>query len=191
MKRKILAILSLLLFSALLPIMPRARADVVHDVAVTDVTPSKTVVGQGYNIDINVTVANQGDDPETFNVTFYSNTTVIGIQKLNGVLNGTSTVLTFTWNTIGFAYGNYTISAVADTVPDETNTANNSFTDGEIYVSIPGDINRDGMVDVFDATILANACGSSLGNPRWNTDADLNQNGVVDVFDFTILARHA
>jgi hypothetical protein len=171
--------------------MSKTHADVVHDVAITDVTPFKTVVGKGYTIEINVTVANEGDVAETFNVTLYANATEIGKQKMDNMPSGSSTVLTFTWSTTGFTIGNYTMSAVADTVPDETNTANNSFTDGVIYVGVPGDINKDGVVDVFDATILANACGSSPGNPRWNADADIDDNGVVDVFDFAILATHA
>ncbi len=46
----------------------------------------------------------------------------------------------------------------------------------------PGDINGDGVVNIFDASILAS---------RWGTadpDADLNGNGVVDIFDASILA---
>jgi len=45
-----------------------------HDVAITNVTPSKTVADQGYEADINVTVTNQGDFTETFNVTLYAKT---------------------------------------------------------------------------------------------------------------------
>lgn len=41
------------------------------DVAVTNVTPEKTVVGQGYATGINVTVANDGNVDEAFNVTAY------------------------------------------------------------------------------------------------------------------------
>jgi len=47
------------------------------DIAVTGVSPSKTVVGQGYSADINVTVNNQGLSTETFNVTaYYGNATI-------------------------------------------------------------------------------------------------------------------
>lgn len=45
-----------------------------HDVAVTNVTPSKTVVGQGYPTAINVSVENKGTFDETFNVTLYVGT---------------------------------------------------------------------------------------------------------------------
>jgi len=52
-----------------------------HDVAVTNVTPSKTVIGQGYSMYINVTVENQGDFTETFNVTaYYGNVTITPAQ---------------------------------------------------------------------------------------------------------------
>jgi hypothetical protein len=47
----------------------RVYAFGVHDVAVTNVRSSKTVVGQGFSASINVTVANQGGYTETFNVT--------------------------------------------------------------------------------------------------------------------------
>lgn len=40
----------------------------MHDIAVTDVKPLKTVVGQGYNVNINTTITNLGDYTETFNV---------------------------------------------------------------------------------------------------------------------------
>ncbi len=48
----------------------------------------------------------------------------------------------------------------------------------------PGDINGDGVVNIFDASILAS---------RWGTadpDADLNGNGVVDIFDASIMATN-
>ena len=41
----------------------------IANIAVSKVTLSKTVVGQGYPLSINVTAENQGDSPETFNVT--------------------------------------------------------------------------------------------------------------------------
>jgi hypothetical protein len=106
----------------------------VHDVAVTDIVPSGSVVGKGYNNSISVTVANQGDYTETFNVTVYANTTVIGTQTANGLLNGASIVLTFTWNTTDFAYDNYTISAYAEPVLNETDTTNNTYVDGTVQI---------------------------------------------------------
>jgi hypothetical protein len=106
----------------------------MHDVAITDVTPSKTIVGQGYSLNINVTVENQGDYTETFNVTLYANTTFVALQTIT-LESDASTTLTFTWNTTGFATGNYIISAIADTVPGETDTEDNTLSDGWVFVT--------------------------------------------------------
>ena len=161
----------------------------VHDVAVTKVTPQKTVVGQGYNDRINVTVANEGDFIETFNVTTYADTTTIEMKEVT-LASGDSTTITFTWNTTGFAYGNYTISATADQVPGETDTADNTFVDGWVVVTIPGDINGDGKVDHKDLLLLASAYGSKTGDPRYIPEADINGDGKVDHRDLLILAAN-
>jgi len=111
-----------------------------HDVAITDVVPSKTVVGQGFSLNINVTVMNRGDFTENFNVTAYANTTAIATFTDITLTSGNSTTLDFTWNTAGFAKGNYTISAVADTVPGETDTEDNNCPGGSILITKVGDL---------------------------------------------------
>jgi hypothetical protein len=81
------------------------------DIACTDVTPSKTVVGQGYSLNINVTVENQGDSTETFGVvapyfegvisptsenweTFWS----MGDVNLDGYINQTDVnIISYNW----------------------------------------------------------------------------------------------
>ncbi|MGD0495334.1 MAG: PQQ-binding-like beta-propeller repeat protein [Candidatus Bathyarchaeia archaeon] len=124
----------------------------VHDVAVTNVASSKTVVYQGYSVTINVTVANQGSYTETFNVTTYANATIIGSENVT-LPAGSSTTVTFTWDTTGFAYGNYTLSAYAWPVLGEISIADNNFIGGTVKVTILGDINGDGTVDIYDAII--------------------------------------
>jgi hypothetical protein len=98
--------------------------------------------------------------------------------------SGASTTITFTWNTSGFAYGNYTISAVADTVPGETDTADNTFVDGLIKVSCLGDLNGDYITDGQDYQLVKKAVPSSPGSPKWNPNADLNDDHIVDGQDF-------
>jgi hypothetical protein len=56
--------------------------------------------------------------------------------------------------------------------------------------AIPGDINGDGVVNVLDLRILADAFGSKPGDPRWNSKADLNGDGKIDLSDLAILATH-
>jgi hypothetical protein len=160
------------------------------DVAVVDVTLSRTVVCQGDSMNINVTVENQGDLTETFNVTLYCNSSVINSITVTDLPPGENTTLTFTWDTGGFSYGNYTVKAVADTVPGETDTIDNVYVDGVVKVVIPGDINGDGIVDIYDAIRLAVAFGSEPDDPNWNPNADINGDEIVDIYDAIILAIH-
>jgi hypothetical protein len=58
------------------------------------------------------------------------------------------------------------------------------------YTPIPGDINGDGTVDIYDAITLASAFGSTPGSPNWNPNADINGDGIVDIYDAITLASH-
>ncbi len=53
----------------------------------------------------------------------------------------------------------------------------------------PGDINRDGKVDIKDVAIAAKAFGSCPGHPRWNPISDINLDGRVDIFDIALIAK--
>jgi outer membrane protein assembly factor BamB len=161
----------------------------ISDVAVTNVTSIKTMIGRGYGGNITVTVQNQGNFTETFNVTVYANTTSAASQNVT-LSSGNSTHITLTWNTTGFVYGNYIMSAYAWPVPGETNTANNNGTDGSTLVTIPGDLNGDFTVGLADLVILAQAYGSRPGDSKWNVNADMDGNGIVGLTDLVILATH-
>jgi hypothetical protein len=162
-----------------------------RDVAVIDARPSnKTIAGQKYNCWINATVANLGNNPETFNVTFYANTTALGNLTVTNLPNGTSTRIIFTWNTTGYAYSRYTIHVYAWPVPGDTNITNNNFNDSWIIVTNPGDLNGDFNVTLADLVILAQAYGSVPGDPNWNPNADIDGNGTVGLSDLVIMAQH-
>jgi hypothetical protein len=173
-------------------------ASAIHDVAVTDVTLSKTVVGQGYDMNINVTAANLGDRTETFNVTAYANVTLIASQNVT-LPAGNSTTVTFVWNTTGFANGNYTISAYAWPVQGETKTDNNNCTGGWVIVSLVGDITGpngwpDGKVDIMDLNLMARNFGKTV--PPGPPNCDLTgptpglPDGKIDIRDISALAKH-
>ncbi len=107
-----------------------------HDVAVTDVCVSETSVGQGLTLRINASVENQGGYAETFNVTAYTNLTLIQTQEAT-LVSQESVVLTFLWDTAGQALGNYVIRVEADKVPNETDTVDNVCTANYIVSVIP------------------------------------------------------
>ena len=75
------------------------------DIAVTSVTPSKRVVGQGYTIAINTTLQNNGNKVEQFNVSVYANTSVICTFQNIIFLVGTGSGV-YSWDTTGVAEGN-------------------------------------------------------------------------------------
>ena len=149
-----------------------------HDVAVTNVTSHKTVIGQNCCGNITVAVENQGTTTENFNVTLYANATVI--QKKNITLtSGESANMTFTWNTTGFAKGNYTIKAVADTVPGESDTTDNTLTDGPVMVGVPCDVTGptpcvpDDKCNMRDIGYFCSKFGTTPSSPEWDANCDV------------------
>jgi len=160
-----------------------------HDIAITNITPLKTIVGQGYTMNVNVTAANQGSFTETFNVTLYANTTAINQTEIT-LTSGASTTITLTWNTTGFAYGNYTIKAVAEIVLGEVDIADNTFINGWIAVSLPGDLNFDKFVDGRDLGIVGRAYATFPSCEKWNPNADINEDRFIDGRDLGIVGRN-
>ena len=163
--------------------------EVIHDIAIIDLFPQKTVVCQGYCMNITVTVENQGDVTETFDLSLYANETEIETKQIT-LSNGNSTVIIFTWNTSGFEkYKNYTISAYANPVEGETDIDDNEFVDCIVMVTILGDINGDKKVEMKDIGTSAKAFGSYPGHERWNSIADINNDKKVDMKDIGIVAK--
>ena len=160
-----------------------------HDISITDVTTSKTVIGQGYNLNITVTIINYSNDTENRNVTVYANTTTTASQNIT-LTNKNATTATFTWNTTGFAKGNYTISAEASVVPNETYTDDNIYIYGIVKMTIPGDGDGNFEVNYEDLFDLADAYGSFPNDNNWDANCDFNGDDRVNYEDLFILADH-
>jgi hypothetical protein len=166
---------------------------VVHDIAVTEVTVAKTVVGQGYSCSLNVTVENQGGGSEDFNVTLFANMTLIATRTVTNLQIGEFSFFEYSWNTSGLDYGNYTLKAVAETVPGETNTANNNFTCIKpVHVGVPGDVSSsapgvyDQVCNMKDVAYLIILFNTNPSSPSWNPNADVNSDGVANMKDIAI-----
>lgn len=161
----------------------------VHDVSVNDITPSKTYLGNacphspaGFCTEINVTVENQGDFTETFNVTLYADdegTSEIGNETVTNLPSGAVQTLTFIWNSTGFVMGNYTLRAAAETVPGETDTADNTLTGGIVKIGVPCDITgptpqiADGVCNMRDIGYIAGKFGTTPQSQNWDPNADV------------------
>jgi len=162
----------------------------VHDIAIRLTTTSKTIVGQGYPLSINVTTHNKGNFTETFNLTVYCNTTTIETQTIT-LPNGTSTITTFTWNTTGLAKGNYTISAYASPVPDEVYTPDNTFkVNGAVCMTKPGDVDGDRDVDLYDVVKMCSVYGVKKGDQKYEANSDVNNDEKIDLYDVVIACSH-
>jgi len=165
----------------------------VHDVAVTNLTSAKTVIGRGYGGNITVTAQNQGNFAENFNVTHYANST--NINTLNFTLaSGNSASQTFEWNTTtSLAYGNYTLKGCADIVPGETDTADNNYTCPiPVHVGVPGDVSGtipgvyDGTTNMKDIAYLVSLFNTNPHSPNWQPNTDINNDGFCNMKDIAI-----
>jgi hypothetical protein len=159
-----------------------------HDVAITSSMPLKTVVGQGYNFSIEVSVKNYGLFSETFNVTVYANATLVGNQTVN-LASGEKAGLLFVESTVSMIKGKYNVSATAGPVLGEIDLSDNTAVGGWVVVAIPGDVNADGVVNILDAVILSNAFYSVPSSSNWNPNADINGDNAVNILDAIILAN--
>ncbi len=258
-----------------------AATVIVHDVAITNITLSKTVIGQNYTGTFWVTAENQGDFSEVFNVSaFYDGSSVsvpeqwptlgqldsfwsLGDVNRDGYIDnfdicliaaafGTSNPdcdinndgivdiydamicaenygldiwthlglsqtlrnetivnlpsraslsVAFKWNTTGVAKGNYTISARADTVPGETDTVDNNYTDGCIIVAMIGDITGpdgwpDGKVEMRDVGTVARRFDEQCMEQLYHINYDITgpktgePDGTIDMRDIGLVCRH-
>jgi subtilisin family serine protease len=159
----------------------------VHDVSVIKAVPSKTVASG--NVTVDVTVTNQGDYTETFSVTAFANTTTLGTTQTT-LTSGSNATLTFTWGTTSFPKGNYTLSAIAPLVPNETKKTDSPPITSWVFVTINGDVDGDFKVGLTDLQILAAAYDSKPGDTNWNPNVDVDNSGTVNLPDLFALSQH-
>jgi cell wall-associated NlpC family hydrolase len=162
----------------------------LHDIGIQSVDTSKNVIGQNRTVNIDITIFNYGQYSENINTTLFVNEQATATQN-NVILESRNAItLTFAWNTTGIEYGNYTISAHSWPVLNETYTSDNIFVAGNIVVTIPGDVNGNFVVDIYDAILLSGHYNQTPINPLWNANIDINGDNIVDIFDAIILANH-
>ena len=160
-----------------------------HDVGITDYAVAKTVVGQGYLLRVKLKILNYGVNDESFLATANANASTVAMQAV-ALTKCSYIIIALTWNTSSYNHGYYSINTYAWPVQGENDTANNNCTMGSVLVTVPGDINGDFTVDIYDAITLAGGFNTLPGNLHWNANADINGDNPVDIFDAIILAGH-
>ena len=162
------------------------------DIAVTNLTISKTRVAQGYCAVINVTFEEHGDYIYPFNLTILANSTLVYSKHI--MPTEVNSTLVFSWNTTGFAYGNYTIGANAESLLAELDTTNNNLNCSvPVHIGVRGDCSGptagvpDGICSMRDIQFVIARFNAKPGDPwRWAPYADINEDGVMNMRDIQI-----
>jgi hypothetical protein len=89
----------------------------------------------------------------------------------------------FTFTLAGHRNGNYTIAYHSvdfakniETIKEENVTLCRSYGN-------PGDLTGDGIVDIYDITIVCVAYDSKPGDSNWNPIVDFVHDNVINIFD--------
>jgi hypothetical protein len=103
--------------------------------------------------------------------------------------------LILTWNTTGCPKGNYTISAYAWPVPNETDTGDNNLADSWVIVAMIGDITGptgwpDGACDIRDVAAVSRLYGADSHDPRYNPNYDIVYDENIDIKDVALVSRN-
>lgn len=174
----------------------------IADVAATNATSTKTVVGKGYSIIVKATIHNLGHYEETFQVTVYANTTPIATPTITLESGQTRTFVIFC-DTEDLDYGSYTIWVYAGPLSGEQYTANNNYTITQsVFLTIPGDVTGDLAVKLDDITTILDAFGSTIRLDGWywhtppcifcphSPSIDIDGDGKIALSDITTALDH-
>ena len=101
---------------------------ILHDVAVVALHVTDGVIRVGTRVQVNVTVHNFGDEPETTSLMLYANNTTVGAQVVTNLPPETVREIPFAWYAGGSGSGLYVLKAVANQVQGETDLSDNSQT---------------------------------------------------------------
>jgi parallel beta-helix repeat protein len=157
-----------------------------HDIGISSVSVSKTVIAQGVVARISLRVLNYGVGTETLFASVYANQTLISGLHILFILGRQSLLIFFEWYTTGFASGTYTITAYVDPVQNEADLSDNTFTLSPVKVSIAGDVNGDFLVNIQDVAQITVNWQQHV--PPAPANADINDDGVINIKDAGILA---
>jgi hypothetical protein len=143
-------------------------------VAMEGASCSKTIVGQGYNVIINLQIQNQGTSTQSFTVFVYANSTAVYSEQISNLAPQKVTNVTFEF-TASLNYGNYSVSACSQPIK-------------WVKVTIPGDVNGDGVVNIRDGALIGEYWGMTV--PPAPANVDVGGYGVINIRDGAIIGAH-
>jgi len=113
--------------------------------------------------------------------------------------NGSGMLVTFTfqvtksivWDTSGPMLSSGLNLTVKELVTDKNVPIQAEIINGVYrYNPVPGDLSKDGEVDMGDLRITAQAFDKRQGQTGWDPRADINRDGIVNILDIIIVARN-
>jgi hypothetical protein len=163
----------------------------VHDVGLRNIVFASRIVESGDKLNVSVIAVNYGDFAESTMLSFKVNGTSIDNVTL-ALGTGQVQPVQFTWQTVQPNWGRYTLSATLTPVTGESpiNQGDDNTAVSWVRVSPPGDVNRDGVVNISDLATIALAYHSSPGSPNWNPLADVDKDGYIGISDLSICALY-
>ncbi|HEY2121868.1 MAG TPA: dockerin type I domain-containing protein, partial [Candidatus Acidoferrum sp.] len=182
-------------------------ANVGNLTVTTTTTPSTGIVTTGSPLNLTIAVTNSAGGPVTgatlsdplpagTNVSWsispaYSGpgtcaiTGAIGTQMLNCSFATIAASQAFNISLLSSnsSLGKYTSTAVIQIGNQQILTV------GSIIVTVPGDVNGDGVVNCTDLNIVKASFNKKTGQPGFDPRADVNHDGIVNILDLAFVAR--
>ena len=123
-----------------------------------------------------------------------ANFNIVAFKQGQGVFSN-ATLPTGTYQTnaaVHFREGVYSngIAASYTIMAGASFMGSNVTNSTQVTMTLGGDVNLDGKVNLSDLVYLARAYGSKPGDPRWNPACDFQGNGVIGLGDLVILASN-
>lgn len=151
-------------------------------IIVSNVVCGQNFVEQGFTINLSVLVENIDPSTSTCNVTVCGNSVPLGTQPLT-VTGNSNNIVSFVWNTTGFALGNYTLSAYTWSITSQTTVISTNCTGSSLLVTCPGDMSGHFKVDFTDVTAFVASYINYYQTGVCNPAADFEHTGKLDFSD--------
>jgi hypothetical protein len=103
------------------------------DIAIINVTLSRTWAYAGDTVGIYVDLLNKGNHAETFNVSVFYDEALVGTQQVTGLAPFANETISIIWRTNSVNPGLYRISASAP-IPSDANPLDNTYVDGTVTI---------------------------------------------------------
>ncbi|MCJ7759616.1 hypothetical protein MUP59_00535 [Candidatus Bathyarchaeota archaeon] len=112
----------------------RICPQIIHDVAVTALSASPSEIMAGDPVSIAARIKNWGSLAESFNLTIYYDANLVQTITIESLAPNTTLSLATMWNTKNVEPGTYVLNANVTILPNEVDTENNFFQDGQVSI---------------------------------------------------------